>query len=357
MESGSISKLEEKAWNLFAQDVSLYEPLEIVSYKTEKTSSNSKKYVPDAYLTLSWKGKKFKFTVEVTGNLYLEAKLARIKERISDLTEFLIVVPYITKGISELVKRAGICCLDLSGNYYIQREDLLAIRLDQPDQFKPFSRIKKFYSGNSSLVGRLLLAGGKKYPPGLLGLQRELTSRGGEIAQSTISKVLKEMEKDQVILREEDGLKLLQPEKLLERLTEQYRKPDVTRTIKINCPNDPIEWLNENYPKMWVRTGVSSAERYSVSVVDRIPYVYVYEKPAGLDLESVRPNLSKVQDDRYYKLVVNFTSDSWIYFDCQDEGPDRWSSQIQSYLELAQMDKREKEIAETIKETILSSHE
>ena len=347
MKSGNTSKLEERVRSLISQNGSLYDPLQIVSYRTEGNSSTSKKYFPDAYLTLSWKGKKFKFTVEVTGSLYLEAKLARIKERISDLTEFLIVVPYITKGISELVKREGICCLDLSGNYYIQREDLLAIRLDQPDQFKPFSRIKKFYSGNSSLVGRLLLAGTKKYPPGLLGLQRELASRGGELAQSTISKVLKEMEKDQVILREDEGLKLLQPKKLLERLTEQYRKPDITQMIKLTCPDDPIKWLNEKYPNMWVRTGMSSAERYSVSVVDRIPCVYIREIP----------NLKNLQDDRFYNLVVNFTADSWIYFDYQDEGPDRWSSQIQCYLELTQMDKREKEIAETIKDTILGSHE
>ena len=91
--------------HLFVQNVSLYEPLQIVSYQIEKNRSDAKKYLPDAYLTLSWKGKKFKFSVEVTGNLYLEAKLARIKEKISDFTEFLIVVPYITKGISEIVKR------------------------------------------------------------------------------------------------------------------------------------------------------------------------------------------------------------------------------------------------------------
>ena len=69
------------------------------------------------------------------------------------------------------------------------------------------------------------------------------------------------------------------------------------------------------------------------------------------------PNLKGLQNDRFYDLVINFTSDGWIYFDYQDEGSDRWSSQIQCYLELAQMDKREKKIAETIKETILGFHE
>ena len=344
MENQGVTKLGKAAYSLFNQNDSLYEPLQILSYKTSSRETNRKAYSPDAYLTLAWKGKKFKFNVEVTGNLYLEAKLAQLKQIVPNYKDILIIVPYLTKGISELIKREQINCVDLSGNYYLQREDLLAIRLEKPDQYKSLSRIKKIYSGNSAILSRFLLAGSKEFPPGLLGLQRELGSRNGELAQSTISKVLTEMERDQIILKAKDGLKLLQARKLLDRLREQYKPPTVTRVIKLKCPGDPVSWLNQQIDLPWVRTGESSACRYSPTATNQVLSVYVPRLPVELPAE-----------DRFSNLILYVTTDSFVYFDCDTENG--WASQIQTYLELSQMDKREREIAETIKTSILSKYE
>jgi hypothetical protein len=352
MEAEKITKLERAVWSLFSQNADLYDPLQLLDYQTEPRSKDSVSNAPDAYLRLSWKGKEFNFNVEVVGNLYFEAKLAKIRKSINVDTT-LILVSFLSKNIAEVVKREGVNCIDLSGNYYIQTKNLLAIRLDRPDRYKAYSKIKKFYSENSSILGRMILAGIQKMPPmSLEALQRELSSRGGSLSLSAISKILSEMEKEQVIIKADKEIKLLQPAKLLERLTDQYKKPSITQTIKLNCPGDPIEWLNKNYLK-WVRTGVSSAERYSVSVVDRITSAYVCEDLKNLGFDPEKPNLRDYQNDRFYNLVINITADSWVYFD-QDYSKDRWSSQIQSYLELSQMDKREKEIAETIKTAILA---
>jgi hypothetical protein len=357
MEAEKITKLERAVWTLFSQNADLYDPLLLLDYQTEPRSKDSISYAPDAYLRLSWKGKEFNFNVEVVGNLYFEVKLAKIKKSIN-AEKTLIIVSFLSKNIAEIVSREGVNCIDLSGNYYIQTKDLLAIRLDKPDLYKTHSKIKKFYSENSSNLGRMILAGIKKRPPtSLEALQIELSSRGGSLSLSAISKVLSEMEKDQVILKADKEIKLLQPAKLLERLSEQYNKPSIAQIIKLNCPGDPIEWLNKNYSSMWVRTGMSSVEKYSVSVVDRIISAYVCEQPKNLGFEFKKPNLREYQNDRYYNLVINITSDSWVYFDCLDEGMDRWASQIQTYLELSQMDKREKEIAEIIKTAILVKYE
>lgn len=347
MKTEAGTKLEKTAWNLFTQNDSLYEPLQILSYKTSSKGINRKTYSPDAYLTLAWKGQKYKFNVEVTGNLYLEAKLAKLKQIVLNNEDTMIIVPYLTKGISELIKQEQINCIDLSGNYYIQRDDLLAIRLDQPDQFKSFSRIRKAYAGSSSILGRLLLSDNLPKLPSLAKIRTAIIERGGSIVFSTMSKVLTEMERDQIILKTEEDIKLLQPRKLLEKLVEQYRPPSITKTIKIKCPGDPVHWLNERF-QSWVRTGESSVNRYAITTPDQFVSVYVSKLPEDY-----------IAEERFFNLILNVTNDDFIFFDYKEDVKtrDMWSSPVQSYLELIQLDKREKEIAETIKAAILSKYE
>lgn len=259
----------------------------------------------------------------------------------------MVIVPYLTKGISEIIKQEQISCIDLSGNYYIQTEDLLAIRLDKEDQFKSFSRIRKAYAGSSSILGRLLLSKKFSNVPSLAEIKTQLNLRSGSIAFSTMSKVLTEMERDQIILRTKQESKILQPSKLLEKLVEQYRPPEVTKTIRIKCPTNPIDWLNERYLP-WVRTGQSSASRYAITTPD--PFISVYLKVMPEDVGI---------DDRFFNLIINITNDDFVFFDHNKDAKtgEVWSSQIQTYLELLQLDKREKEIAETIKLAILSNYE
>lgn len=96
------------------------------------------------------------------------------------------------------------------------------------------------------------MAGSKRYPQSPIGLQHELKSRNGDLAQSTISKVLSEMERDQIILKSENELKLLQAKKLLDRLTEQYTPPSITEVFKFNDP-DPIVWLSRQEKEFGIR--------------------------------------------------------------------------------------------------------
>jgi len=347
MKTVGETKLEKAAWDLLTQKNSLYEPLQILSYKEGPNGSNRDTYTPEAYLTLAWRGKKYKFNVEVLGNLYLEAKLARLKQIIPSNHDVLIIVTYLTKGISELIKQQQVSCIDLSGNYYLQREDLLAIRLDRQDQFKSFSNIRKVYAGNSSILGRLLLSDGLSKLSSLADIRTNLNEHGGRLAFSTISKILTEMERDQIILKSKEGLKLLQPKKLLEKLAEQYRPPTIIKTLKVKCPENPVSWVNRYYGS-WIKTGESSASRYAITTPDQVVSVYVSKLPENY-----------IADDRFFNLVLNVTNDDFVFFDYKEDKQtgDVWSSPIQTYLELLQMDKREKEIAETIKTAILGKYE
>lgn len=63
--------------------------------------------------------------------------------------------------------------------------------------------------------------------------------------------------------------------------------------------------------------------------------------------------LLQYQDDRFFNVIAQQTEDSFPYFDPQVEGGRVWASPIQCCRELSKLDKREREIAATVREAIL----
>ena len=99
---------------------------------------------------------------------------------------------------------------------------------------------------------------------------------------------------------------------------------------------------------MNVATHGSSASRYALTTPDQVISAYVYQAPEEY-----------LVDDRFFNLTLNVTKDEFVFFDYKEDKQtgNVWASPVQTYLELLQMDKREKEIAETIKAAILSKYE
>ncbi|MBI3540611.1 MAG: hypothetical protein HY073_00440, partial [Deltaproteobacteria bacterium] len=75
----------------------------------------------------------------------------------------LLIVPFLSKTIVEMLEREGLSGIDLNGNYLLQSPEMTAIRLDRENQFRESQPIKKIFSGNSSLVARLFLSSKKSF--------------------------------------------------------------------------------------------------------------------------------------------------------------------------------------------------
>jgi hypothetical protein len=234
---------------------------------------------------------------------------------------------------------------------------LLVFRSGSANQFRWQGQIKNVYRGASATVGRLLL------------LRKEFTSLGefleqtraldGRVTLPTVSKVCKSLEQDLIIertpgqTRRSRGLRLLQPEKLLDLLGDNYVPPEVGRVWTGKYTGTPqslverlSEWEQQGEGRV-VLSGASSVQSYAVMAREPLQTFYCSDvtaltKSFGSDL---------VETDRFADIRFLETRDDFVYFD-RREG--LVASPVQTYLELATGEKRERETAEQVRRLILS---
>ena len=85
-------------------------------------------------------------------------------------------------------------------------------------------------------MGRLLLARRVRYGS-VNEIARAIQMLGGGLSLSAVSKVLKGLEEELIIEKSCAGIALLQPEKLLQKLGENYRPPKIFETLKLKIPD------------------------------------------------------------------------------------------------------------------------
>lgn len=333
------SKLEEE----------FISPLEITEF-TEVPVSSGSNYVPDAKISIKYKNAKVDFLAEIKSTTSLK-KISQIIIVLSDYKikkneNLLLIVPYLNDEISKIITESGISCIDLNGNYLIQTDKFTSIRLDKKNNYKQSVPIRKIYSQDSSIVGRMLLVKNKEYKQ-VNEIYNEIVKYGGSINLSTISKVLKKLDEDLIISKKKGSIRLVQPKKLLEQLIANYSPPKILSSIKLKIPENKKrdKFLTELFQDTeWTYTGVSSAEYYSPSPTTGNISIYVQSN------QDVFGKLKDYEDERFYNIVIYETKSSFVYF---NRDKNNRSSILQCMLELSKMDKREKEIAEELKNEIL----
>jgi hypothetical protein len=171
---------------------------------------------------------------------------------------------------------------------------------------------------------------------------------------STVSKVLKTMVEDLIITRN-GTIRLLQPDKLLEKLWENYNPPVVKKRVrlKITETKEPIlKLLSEQTQQLklpLIASGTSSVTRYTV--MQRGDLLTVYCPKVEMLLE----RLPGSQSDRFSNLELLETEAEPVYFDARQEDGFWWASPLQVYMELMVGDKRDQETAEQLKNLILNN--
>jgi hypothetical protein len=172
------------------------------------------------------------------------------------------------------------------------------------------------------------------------------------ISLSTVSKVLKTMVEDVIITRTET-IRLLQPDKLLEKLRENYNPPAVKERIRLKIPENNksiLKLLSEQSQQLelpLIASGTSSVTRYTVMQRGDLLTVYCPK------VEMLINRLPGSQSDRFPNLELLETEDEPVYFDARQEDGFWWASPLQVYMELMVGDKRDQETAEQLKALIL----
>lgn len=271
----------------------------------------------------------------------------------------LLLVPYLNDTqLNELAERE-LSGLDLCGNgVVIIPGKLLVYRGGGKNQFSTYSPIKNIYRKNTSMVARVLLTAPKF--SSVQQVLEEVNRRnvmGGRLGETpmtlgTVSKALKQLE-DELMISRDAGVRLLQPDKLLDALQQNYEPVQRANRLRLrlDCDFDelPQRILQKVDSKLApvMATGLASVSRYAVMQREEVLSVYCRNPQA------IQSALEGKETDRFPNLELIECKTQPPYFNAREVDRFLWASPVQSYLELMSGDKRDRETAEQVKSYLL----
>ncbi|GAC1334016.1 MAG: hypothetical protein NVSMB14_01010 [Isosphaeraceae bacterium] len=313
----------------------------------------------DGVIRMEWQKKTFRFVAEckrLSNPKALDAAVEQTRELVQGTNLLpLLVVTYLDEEAIDALEARAVSGIDLCGNgvvivpgrWYVRRTG-------NPNLFRAEGAIKNVYRKNSSVVARLFLA-----RPEFVSVQdalEELARRGGRVTLSTVSKVCKRLEEDLIVERKRDKrtkLRLIQPEKLLDRLAANYAPPGVTKRLtgKLNGIEPPEfrrqlrNWAQKAGEQV-ARTGASSVGAYAVMARNDMEAYYCTDASGAVRSlgERFQPT------DRFATVTLLETRDEEVYFDRRE---DLTASAVETFLELSSGDKRDRETADQVRKVIL----
>ena len=336
-------------------------PLSFRFLENELKANGNRRF--DALVEASWQEKIAKFAVECKA-LSTPKALQDGINLLKSLTlpidcRPMLFLPFIGEKQLQKLEREGISGIDLCGNGVVAVPGVFAVfRSGEKNRFPSSAPIKNIYRKNSSMVGRVFFTR-SSYDTvqeicAEVNQHNILANRWNKepMSLSTVSKALKNLEQDLIIERR-GTIHLLQPEKLLEKLSENYVAPNIKERVRLKVPedNEKIRELLLKLSQMQnlpiIASGTSSVTQYAV--MQRGDLLSIYCPRVEILLKQIPGN----QTDRFTNLELVETEDETVYFDARQVGDFWWASPVQVYMELMAGDKRDRETAEQIKSFLL----
>lgn len=318
--------------------------------------------VADYFVSVIWGAERYEFAAEAKWRstpLAIEEAIRQARRCAEQAGRMpMVIVPFLGEKRIERLEEEGVSGLDLCGNGLIVVKDrLLLRRTGQPNRYPESGPARFAYRGATSLVPRVFLR--RAEYPSVGQVQDEIVAAGGAVALSTVSKALARMADDLIVDRSEGRIVLMQPDKLLDTLVENFAAPVPERTAQLKTPM-PLEQFfrlaqsrvgGSTTTLRMVLSGASSQERYAAGLRADIPVVYVN------DVDELKRRVGEAWKpaDRFADLKVVQTSDPTPFFDARpDGGGTTFASPVQTYLELAAAgDKRDAGMAGEVRARIL----
>jgi hypothetical protein len=308
----------------------------------------------DLVLTFEWENQRRKFVVEFKSQSapsYLATAIEQVRSYNAARPDLLplVIVPYLGPRSLERLIAAEVSGLDLCGNGVINVPgQWFVFRTGEKNRFPSSQPIKNIYRGTSSIVARVFLL--RPTYNSVTEVLEEIKKRKGEVTLSTVSKVLKALQQDLIISRN-DGIRLLQPDRLLNQLQETYRRPWTKPRLQGK--------INDVQNLIMKAVNVAENSKLLVARRSQIPYVILpsSNEITSLYVSSAAPFLKEFdfeETSRFPNVEFLETDDPTVYFDRRETGPIPSISPLQAYLELSKGGKREQEAAEPLRADILA---
>jgi len=277
----------------------------------------------------------------------------RVAERTGLLP--LIVVPFLSEASLRLLEAEKVSGIDLSGNGILVAPGMAIWRSGQPQRYKDSQPIRNVFRGTSSILSRCFLL--RKSFASLVELRvfaldhisnKVESDRETLLTKGTVSKVVRALYEEKIIVRSKETLQLAAPQLLMERLKNNYSKPR-GRRLEGKMPYDlAAAWDRLNAGSVrYVATGDGSAGRYGLLSGPEKISLYVEDFDRACDL------LDVTQSRVFPNIEIVEEKGEVVYFDARIAGAQRWASPIQVWLELTLSGPREREAAQTLEDILL----
>lgn len=261
----------------------------------------------------------------------------------------LLVAPYYDQGKLNRLMEDRMSGIDLCGNGVVFLGQSFYNRSGEPNRYPERRSIKSVYRGDSSLVPRALML--RDEIDSVTAVLELIQSRGGQLAMSTVSKVLKRLEKEGAVSRSRGrSVRVVDPRELIEGLTDGYEPPKVKATWTGKCmanQDELIDRLSDALAEDVVKTGMASASNYVVFGGDKALSLYT-RRPIKEVLSIIGDQPRETTAFPNLKLIQ--TDDQRVFFDARDN---LLASPLQVWLEMADGDKRSREAAEPLREKLI----
>ncbi len=335
-------------------DAARFLPLEVSLLGPEENAllPELRELRPSFVLAARWEGRQRLFAVEYKGSSTPKALEAAIQQarRYAQAGPYLpmVIVPYLSPKAMDRLSEERVSGIDLSGNeLVIVPGEWLVRSTGAKNRFPAGASIKNVYRGASSLVARVLFA-----RPAFSSVQQildEIRSRRGKTTLPTVSKALRGLEEDLVVGRGAN-IQLLQPDRMLDLLRENYRDPVVRRRrrIRVSDRAGSLRKLAHNARESDAYVAGDLPSRYVIFPTSE-DMVRVYTS----SIEAITRGVELQETSRFPNVELIETDDQTVYFDPDEEEGFPWLSALQTYLMLATGGKREQEAATQIRSDLV----
>lgn len=300
----------------------------------------------------------FRFVVEAklrSSPAVLREAMLQAKHLAANLPDALpmVLVPYLSReNILELLKER-VAGLDLCGNGIVSIPTaplFISHHSGAPNPYPDGRSIGNPYAGKSALVGRWLLTHGQS--ASLSELQAGIRAEGGDISLGLASKVVDALADELLVFKDGRRILLREPARLLTRLGEAWRKPEIRAKHYLRLPKEPgIAKLLAGDPALkWAVTGESSAGHHHLLAQGGPVQVAV----SSLERAAAKLNGTLEHIRNFADVELLETDDPAFYFGVQtDDQGARWATPLQTWLELQAGDARQRDAARDLRLDIL----
>lgn len=338
----------------------------------------------DAFLTLRWRGdlptEFYNFLVEIKSQntpRIVHQAITQIQAYTRDRNDPdmhpMIVVPYLSEERLAELEQARVSGIDLCGNGIVTIPGrVLVYRTGNENRYPASRPVSNPYQGKSGIVGRVFLSfehsvvlgeeeewrqTGRKTTA--LGEVRNAVVNGGiDISLSQVSKTVSALVDERILGSQGRSIYLLDPDLLLNRLASAWTRPPKERIyLKLPGGRSSLSRL------IWDVNGTDSNRKFKWAITGESSVAHHLAFAQGGPLQVAVTNLRKAKEwlqgeeesiPSFADVALLESDEPGYYFDNDvDESGLRWAGVLQTWIELANGDGRQKDAAREILNLII----